>query len=126
MERIEEVPHIRLLFSRYDAAQKIKLVEDIRRIAIDYLQPVTQKLVRPMSDEIRAAYQAKGISLEWNLTTTDAYEFCGLARIASLTPSQHSAANLLNYCTQAIEMDAIQSNCKAGYWMPTRGSTLMI
>lgn len=116
MNKFEEVPHFRSYFRQcgYDEAKKIKLVERIRDVALEYLpQSAIEKVPPPyFSDEIRAAYAAKGITLEWNLNIlgeTGVYAFCSTAtaRDSSLTSSQQSAANLLNYCTMALEKDAV-------------------
>lgn len=116
MTRTEEVAHFRSYFRQcgHDEAQKIKLVEQIRNVALDYLpQAVIDNVPPPyFSDGDRAAYAAKGISLAWNLSIlgdTGVYAFCSTAtaRDSSLTSSQQCAANLLNYCTMALEKDAV-------------------
>lgn len=136
MNRFEEVPHLRSVFRQYghDEAKKIKLVERIRDVALEYLPPAVIAKVPPpyFSDEARAAYAAKGISLEWNLnilgdtgvyaffstvsekynrvlteTSPGIYELVVTERDAVLTPSQLKAANLLRHCTEALEKDAV-------------------
>lgn len=115
MTRTEEVSHIRSIFRQcgHDEAKKIKLVVKIRDIALEYLPLAVIAKVPPpyYSDEIRAAYAAKGISLEWNLSIrgdTGVYPFCfTAARDASMSPSQQSAARLLGYCTEAIDKNAV-------------------
>ena len=109
MNRSEEVPHIRSFFrqNQYDEEKKIWLVTQLRDIAIEQLEPVKAKIPRVLPDWVREAYQAKGISLEWDLTTTDAYEFSSMARNAGVSPSQQSAANLLDACTRALEKNAV-------------------
>lgn len=116
MNRTEEVPHLRSYFRQcgHDEAKKIKLAERIRDVALEYLPPEVIAKVPPpyFSDEARAAYAAKGVNLEWNLTIlgdTGVYAFCSTAtaRDSVLTPGQLSAANLLNHCTRALENDAV-------------------
>lgn len=114
MNRTEEVPHLRSYFRQcgHDEAKKIKLVEQIRDVAIEYLPPEVIAKVPPpyFSDLVRAKYAAKGINLDWNLTIpgdTGVNAFFFAARDSGLTPGQLSAANLLNYCTMALEKDAV-------------------
>ena len=115
MTRTEEVAHFRSYFRQcgHDEAMKIKMVAQIRDVALEYLSPaVIAKVPAPYySDEVRAAYAAKGISLEWNLSIrgdTGVNTFCFVAaRDAGLTPSQQSAARLLDYCTEAIDKNAV-------------------
>lgn len=115
MKKIEEVPHLRSYFRQCgnDETKKLKMVEQIRDIALKYLPPAVIAKVPPpyYSDEVRAAYAAKGISLEWNLSIrgdTGVYPFCfTAARDASLSPSQQSAARLLDYCTEALDKNAV-------------------
>ncbi len=76
-------------------------ITELRDEAIKFLQPVIAKVPRHFSDDIRSAYAEKGISLEWNLTTRDAYGFFFLARDAGLTAGQQSAAALLYACTES-------------------------
>lgn len=109
MSRIEEIPNLRSFFrqNQYDEEKKIWLVTQLRDVAIKVLEPLKAKIPRVLPDRIREAYQAKGISLEWDLTTTDAYEFCFMVRNAGVSPSQQSAANLLDACTRAREENAV-------------------
>lgn len=108
MNRIEEVPHIRSLFRQLDDAGKMGLVTRLRDIAIKYLQPVTAKGPRVFSEAVTAAYHAKGISLEWNLTIpSQAYAFYLAARNSGLSLSQQNAASLLYGCTKALEANAL-------------------
>lgn len=114
MNKIEGATHIRSLFRQFgfDDAKKIELVTQLRDIAIEYLQPVKAKAPRAMSNRAMEAYQAKGISLEWDLTTTDAYEFFFQARNAGLSPGQQSAAALLYACTEALEEKAVSDRVR--------------
>lgn len=112
MNRCEEVLHLRKLFDLLDDAGKLKLVLRLRDTAIALLQPVMPKIPRAMSDQTRKAYQSKGISLEWDLTTTDAFEFGRSALSADLTKSQKSAASLLLSCTYALDKDAVSSDAQ--------------
>lgn len=115
MSRIEEVRHIHsnLRQCGHDEAQKIKVVEQVRKIALMYLTSAVIAKVPPpyYPDEIRALYAAEGISLEWNLSIrgdTGVYPFCFTAQHeGSLSPSQQSAARLLSYCTEAIDKNAV-------------------
>jgi hypothetical protein len=75
--RSEITQHFRSLFRQFgcDETKKLMLVAQIMDEAIDILEPVKAKIPRPMSDEIRQAYLAKGYSLEWNLPLyRDAFE----------------------------------------------------
>ena len=67
MIRGEEVSYFRSYFRqcRGDETKKLMLVAQIMDITIDILELVKAKIPRPMSDEIRKAYLAKGYSLEW-------------------------------------------------------------
>lgn len=109
MNRIEEAGHIRALFQRCtnDYAAQLGLVTKLRDVAIEVLKPVFSTIPRPMSEHIRKAYEAKGMSLAWNLTTTDAYEFCSLVGDSDPTPSLRSAAALLSACTEALEKNTV-------------------
>lgn len=103
----EESLHIESLFRQLDDAGKIKLVTQLRDKAIEYLQPVINKVPRHFSDDAIAAYKARRISVEWNLTTLEAYEFYGMARKAGLSSSQQYAAQLLDVCTEALEKNTV-------------------
>ena len=107
--RLEEAPHIRSAFQHplQTEAGKLKLVLRLRDIAIEHLEPVTAKLPRPMSDNIRAAYQTQCISTEWDLTTTDAYEFYFVTHNAGLSKSEQNAAALLYACSEALEENTV-------------------
>lgn len=113
MNRSDEMPHIRSAFRQCaDEAAKIKLVERIRDEALKFLPPAVIAKVPPpyFSDEARATYKAKGVSLEWNLTilgATGVYAFCFAAHDAGLTPGQLRAVDLLNHCTKALEVDTV-------------------
>jgi len=107
MNKIEEVPHIRSLFRQLDAAKKMGLITRLRDIAIKALHPVISKHPRVFSEAIAAAYQSKGISLEWDLTTSQAYAFYFATRNSGLSPSQQSATTLLYGCTKALEENAV-------------------
>ncbi len=119
MTRTKDAQDYRSGFKQADDAGKLELALDLRNIAIEFLKSVTTTIPRAMSARIRAEYQAKGISLEWDLTTTDAFEFYFQARQAGLTASQQSAAALLLSCTQALEAGAmpehLQSNILDAY-----------
>lgn len=121
MSRIEDERHIRSLFRQFglDIPAQLRLVARLRDIAIEYLQPVIAKVPPPyFSDEIRAVCKAKGISLEWNLTTdgdtgaTGDYAFFFAARDAGLTPSQQSAAALLYATLEALEENAVSDRVR--------------
>jgi hypothetical protein len=90
------------------------LLTELRDKAITFLRPAMARIPRDMSDKIRAAYKEKGISTKWNLTTTDAYSFCFMARHfkVGLTPSQLSAADLLYACTKALEENALSDRVR--------------
>lgn len=108
MTRSEEAPHLRTHFRMSDDAGRLNLVLKLRDIAIEFLRPIAAKIPCPISDEARAAYQAEGISLKWDLTTTDdAYNFYFAAQRADLSRSQQSATELLLACTQALEDGAV-------------------
>jgi hypothetical protein len=107
MKRAKEVPDLRSYFRQSDDSGKLYLVCKIRDFAIQFLQPTIAKNPREVSDEIRESYKAKGISLEWNLTTShDACEFFFAARDA-LTESQRHAAELLKYCNEALDKNSV-------------------
>ncbi len=107
MTRTKEAQDFRVIFRLADDAGRLKLVHQLRDVAIGVLKPVLDKIPRAMSGEARAAYQAAGISIAWDLTTTDAFEFYFQSRGAGLTASQQSAAELLIACTQALEDGAV-------------------
>lgn len=109
MAKLEDARHIRAALQGL-ASGKLGLVARLREIAVDILRPVAGKVPRPMPDRIKTAYQANGIGLEWDLTTADAYEFAHTARNADLTPSQKSAAELLYFCTRALEENAVSES----------------
>lgn len=110
MKRIEEVHIIRIALQHGFNEEWITRCRDV---ALEYLPPsVISKVPRNFSDEIRAAYKGKGISLDWNLITTDAYEFYFSARDVDLTQSQQSAAALLYACTDALEKNALSDRVK--------------
>lgn len=121
MNKIEEVAHIRSLFRQLhnDEAGKIKLVTQLRNIAIQNLQKVIAKVPRSLSDEAKNKYMAMAGSIDWDLTTTDAYKFFFMARDTDLTPSQQSAAALLYNCTKVIDenvlSDRLQQNILDAY-----------
>ena len=108
----EYAHHIRNAFPQLDDAGKLNLVLNIRDEAIKLLRPVIAKVPRDMSDNIKAAYKAKGISTEWDLTTTDAYSFFFMARNAGLSSSQLNTAALLYACTEALEENALSDRVR--------------
>ncbi len=107
MNRLEEVAHFRNGFRRLDTPGKLNLVTHLRDRAIEFLQPVISRVQRDFSENIKAAYRAKGISLEWRLDTLEAYSFYFMAQDVGLTPGQQSAATLLYVCTNALEENAV-------------------
>lgn len=116
MTRVEEVPHLRSLFRQFgcDEVKKLNLVEVIRDIALCYLpSEVIAKVSTPhFSEEVRAAYEAKGVSLEWDLSIlgdTGIYAFNAAASHAAISKGEKYAAQLLAYCTKAFEENAVSA-----------------
>lgn len=109
MNHAQEAMHIRSLFQQLgnDDAAKLVLVEQIRGWAIAILEPTKAKVPRDFSEGVIAAYAARGIGLEWDLTTTDAYAFCGMAEKVGLAPRLQNVAVLLFACTEALELNAL-------------------
>lgn len=114
MNRSEELPHLRSHFRQCgaDNAKKMELVLRLRDVAIKLLEPVKAKNPRPMSELDIEAYQAKGISTEWDFTDyDDATTFGVLVSTgtigAALSPSQKSAAALLSHCSEALRLNAL-------------------
>lgn len=113
MNYSEKSHHCRSIF-RQGGFNEALLI-GLRKEALKFLPPrVIAKVPPPhFSDEIRAAYKAKGISLEWNLTidgdtgATGDYAFFFAARDAGLTPSQQSAAALLFSTLETLEEKAL-------------------
>lgn len=110
MARLEDARHIRAALHGLDASGRLGLVAQLRDTAVEVLRPVAGKVPRPMPDRLKAEYEAKGISLDWDLLSTDAFEFFHAARDADLTPSQQSAALLLYLCARALDDEAISEN----------------
>ncbi len=108
MNSIDEAGHVQRVFEiyGYDEARKLNLVADLRDVAIKRLKPVMANVPRGMPERIKAAYQAKGISIEWDLPA-DALEFCLQAQKAGLSESQRSACALLCFCTEALDKEAV-------------------
>lgn len=105
--RIEDAWHIRVVLKH---GYNEPIITQLRDIAIELLCPVIAKVPRHFSDEALAAYKAKNISTEWNLTTTDAYEFFHVSRNYGLTKRQQSAVALLYFCTTALEAETLSDN----------------
>jgi hypothetical protein len=99
MSRIEQVNLFRSQFRLGDDARKTKIVLFLRDYGINFLQPaVIAKVPRAKSDDAR----------EWDLTIAiDASEFSGRARNTGLSRSQLSAADVVMYCTLALENNAV-------------------
>lgn len=116
MNRSEEVPHIRSILRHGYNETFILWMWDV---ALEYLPPAVIAKVPPpyFSDDIRAAYQAIGKNLEWNLTIPDsgdtgAYAFFYAAGRAGLTQGQQNAAALLFALTEALEENALSDRVK--------------
>lgn len=107
MNKLEESSHIDCAFRQIGKCreERIKLISTIRDLAIGILEPIVKRVQRNFSEQIIAAYQAKTISLEWNLKSTDVYEFCFMARRQDdqLIQSKKNAINLLEVCTRALD-----------------------
>lgn len=121
MNRIEEMAHLRSAFRQMDDTQKLALVARLQDIAISYLEPLKDKIQRPMSDTARKAYIAKGINLEWNLTNTDdAILFCFAAsRYPDISRIQQKARRQLALCSRVLSdghiSDAMASRILDGH-----------
>lgn len=114
MNPIEEIPHLRSAFRQMDGAGKMNLVAQVRDVAIKYLEPLKARIQRhPISDHARTAYEAKGISLKWNLANNaDAIAFSFAARgYSKLSVAQRKYFNryldLLNVCSRALEEETL-------------------
>jgi hypothetical protein len=95
-------------FYQSDNAGKIRLVQELKSLALACLEADAYRIKRPMSTEIRLAYAAKGISTDWNFDSgDDVYEFNFLAQRSDLRQSQKEASLLLVCCTQAMESESV-------------------
>jgi hypothetical protein len=115
MNRNELADHYDVVLrNAFSQTSKIALIKELRNEAITKLASALPKIPRQMPNHIRAIYQAKGYSLEWNLfDIEDAYQFVLTATDkrcndnSVLTPSQERAVLLLRFCTQAIEQNNV-------------------
>ena len=100
----EESEHIELAFRYRNQNSKLKLVAMLRDEAIKHLEPVKDKVPRDFSGLITEKYKDAGVSLVWDLTTTDAYTFCSMVdRNDNISLTQKNAAKLLYLCTVVLE-----------------------
>ncbi len=107
----EEVNHLRNNFRLMSESGKIRIIKQLRDKAIECLRPIIKKVPRSItSDTVKQAFQKKGIQLDWNLATTDVYEFYFQAQKVGLSKSQLSAATLLYACTRAIEDEVVDES----------------
>ena len=113
MNKLEESSHIDSAFRQIGncSEERIKLITTIRDLTIEILEPIVKSVPRNFSNEIIQTYEAKGISLEWNLKSTDVNEFCFMARrqVDPLIQRKKNAINLLEVCTRALDDEVIIS-----------------
>lgn len=111
MNKLEESFHIDNALRQLEGSEdeRNKLISNLRDLAIEMLEPILKKIPRNLPGEIIAAYKAKGISLEWNLKSTDVYDFCFMARRQTnpLIQSKKHALELLEVCTRVLDDEVI-------------------